>query len=114
MPFPAIVGVIPLGLNRVVVIIPTQPLISHSPFASNNHSVQPETPSLLSLNAPMPSTLNSFGQIATMDTLSWRTSRFGSEPEVAALIDVVEPFEPPAPGIATQQGRDSLAYRQRP
>jgi len=99
VPFPAIVEIIPLGLNRVVVIIPTQPLISRSPFASNNHFVQPETPSLVSPNTPMPSTLNSFGQIATMDSL-WRTSRFGSEPEVAALIDVVEPFEAPVPGNA--------------
>ena len=43
---------------------------------------------------------NSFGQIATMDTLLWRSSRFGSEPEIAALIDVVEPFEAPVPGNA--------------
>jgi len=99
VPFPAIVGVIPLGLNRVVVIIPTPPIISPSPFAANNHPVQPETPLLVELPAP-PSALNSFGQIATMDSLSWRTSRFGSEPEVAALVDVVEPFEAPVPGSA--------------
>ncbi len=99
VPFPAIVGVIPLGPSRVVVIIPTPPIISRSPFASNNHPVQPETPSLVELPAP-PSTLNSFGQVSTMDSLSGRTIRFASEPEVAALIDVVEPFEAPIPGIA--------------
>jgi hypothetical protein len=99
-PFPNIVVVVvPVGLSRVVVIVPT-PIISHSPFASNTHPVQPETPSSVGLPSPTPTTLNSFGQISTVDTLSWRTSRFGSEPEVAALIDVVEPFQAPVPGIA--------------
>ncbi len=97
-PFPNIVVVVvPVGPTRVVVIVPT-PIISHSPFASNNHPVQPETPSSVGLPSP-PSALNSFGQTSTMDSLSWRTSRFGSEPEVATLIDVVEPFEAADPGI---------------
>src|SRR5271157_5456587 len=61
----------------------------HQPLtvASNSHPVQPETPSSVSLPAPTPSTVNSFGQLSTVDSLSWRTSWFGSEPEVAALID---------------------------
>jgi Subtilase family len=96
-PFPPnTVIVVPLGPTRVVVIIPT-PIISHSPFASNNHPVQPETPSLVGLPTASPSTLNSFGQTTTEDSLSWRTNRFGSEPQVAALIDLVEPFQPPVP-----------------
>ncbi len=97
-PYPSIVVVVfPLGPTHVVVFIPPPP--THSLFASNNHFVQPETPSLLGLSTSTPSTLNSFGQIATMDTLLWR-GRFGSEPEIAALIDVVQPFEVPAPGAA--------------
>src|SRR5271157_4149892 len=76
---------------------------SHSPLASNSHPVQPETPSSVSLPAPTPSTLNSFGQLSTVDGLSWRTSRFGSEDEVAALIDVAEPFQAPVPAVAPNQ-----------
>ena len=83
----------------MIVFIPSPP-VTHSLFASNNHPVQPETPSAVSLNSTTPSTLNSFGQLATMDTLPGRTSRFGSDSEVASLIDVVEPFEVPIPGIA--------------
>ncbi len=98
-PFPPITVVIfPLGPTGVVVIVPT-PNISRSPFASNSHPVQPEAPSLVSLAAPT-STLNSFGQNATVDSLVGRISRFGSEPEVAALIDVVEPFQAPVPANA--------------
>ncbi|HMF36420.1 MAG TPA: hypothetical protein VKF17_07255 [Isosphaeraceae bacterium] len=90
---------VPVGLTRVVVMVPTT-TTSHSPLASNSHPVQPETPSSVSLPAPTPSTLNSFGQLSTVDSLSWRTSWFGSEPEVAALIDIVEPFQAPVPADA--------------
>ena len=99
-PFPSVaVVVIPLGPTHVIVFIPSPP-VTHSLFASNNHPVQPETPSAVSLNSSTPSTLNSFGQFATMDTLPGRTSRFASDFEVATLIDVVEPFEVPIPGAA--------------
>jgi hypothetical protein len=89
-----------------VLIVPI-PNISHSPFASNSHPVQPEAPSLVSLPAPTPSTLNSFGQISTVDSLAGRISRFGSEPEVAALIDVVEPFQAPVPANAPNKAATS-------
>ena len=99
-PFPInVVVVLPLGPTRVVIIVPT-PIVNHSPFASTSHPVQPETPSLVGLPAPTPSALNSFGQLATMDTLWWRSSWSGSEPELAALIDVVEPFQAPVPANA--------------
>jgi subtilase family serine protease len=102
VPFPTniVVVVVSIGSSSLVVIVPIT-IPSHPLFASNSHPVQPETPSPVSLPAPTPSTLNSFGQISTVDSLSWwRTSRFGSEPEVAALIDVVEPFQAPVPAIA--------------
>jgi hypothetical protein len=96
-PFPPVsVVVVPLGPTRVVLILPI-PNITHFPFPSNSHPVQPETNSQVSLPAPSPNALFSFGQIATDETLACRISRFGSEPEVAALIDVVEPFQVPAP-----------------
>jgi hypothetical protein len=100
-PFPTniVVVVVSIGANRLVVIVPIT-TTSHSLVAANTHPVQPETPTPVSLPAPTPSTLNSFGQLATVDSLSWRTSRFGSEDEVAALIDVVEPFQAPVPAVA--------------
>ena len=100
-PFPTniVVVVVSIGPSRLVVIVPIT-TTSHSLVASNIHPVQPETPTPVSLPAPTPSTLNSFGQLLTMDSLSWRTRRFGSEDEVAALIDVVEPFQAPVPGVA--------------
>ena len=53
-PFPPnTVIVVPLGPTRVVIIVPT-PIISHSPFASNTHPVQPETPSLVGLPVASP------------------------------------------------------------
>ena len=100
-PFPTniVVVVVSIGANRLVVIVPIT-TTSHSLVAANTHPVQPETPTPVSLPATTPSTLNSFGQLATVDSLSWRTSRFGSEDEVAALIDVVEPFQAPVPAVA--------------
>lgn len=106
-PFPSIVVIVfPLGPTHVVVFLSVPPP-NHSLFASNNHPVQPETPSLLGMSSGTPSTLNSFGQIATTDTLLWR-SRFGSEPEIAALIDVVEPLEAPLPGAAPNKASTPL------
>ena len=101
VPFPnnIVVVVVSIGSSRLVVIVPIT-TTSHSLVASNSHPVQFETPSPVSLPAPTPSTLNSFGQLSTVDSLSWRTSRFGSEDEVAALIDVVEPFQAPVPAVA--------------
>ena len=101
MPFPTniVVVVVSIGSNSFVVIVPIT-TTSHSLFASNSHPVQSETPTPAILPAPTPSTLNSFGQLSTVDSLPWRTSRFGSEDEVAALIDVVEPFQAPVSAIA--------------
>ena len=101
VPFPnnIVVVVVSIGSSRLVVIVPIT-TTSHSLVASNSYPVQFETPSPVSLPAATPSTLNSFGQLSTVDSLSWRTSRFGSEDEVAALIDVVEPFQAPVPAVA--------------
>ena len=101
VPFPnnIVVVVVSIGSSRLVVIVPIT-TTSHSLVASNSHPVQFETPSPVSLPAATPSTLNSFGQLSTVDSLSWRTSRFGSEDDVAALIDVVEPFQAPVPAVA--------------
>ncbi|MBV8313108.1 MAG: hypothetical protein JO344_22205, partial [Planctomycetaceae bacterium] len=100
-PFPnnIVVLVVSIGASRLVVIVPIT-TTSHSLVASNSHPLQSETPSPVSLPAPTPSTLNSFGQLLTVDSLSWRTSRLGSEDDVAALIDVVEPFQAPVPAVA--------------
>jgi len=98
--FPNVVVVIvTIGSSQVVVIVPAT-TTSNSLFATNSHPVQPQLPSPVSLPGPTLSTFGRFGQFSTVDSLTWRTNRSTSETEIAALIDVVEPFQVPVPAVA--------------
>jgi hypothetical protein len=92
------VVVVPVENTRVLVILPL--VSTPTPlFASTSHPVQ----SQVTLPGPSTQIFNTnllVGQTAAVDTLLAQRPRFRSEPELAALIDVVEPFQAPVPGDA--------------
>jgi hypothetical protein len=89
-----VVVIVPVGSHRVVVLVPvTPPLTAHSPFASGNHPVEAPVSTEVGLPLPTPTT---FGQDTTVDSLRNRPIRWDSGGEVAAVFDIVEPFQPPA------------------
>jgi len=89
-----VVVIVPVGSYRVVVLVPvTPPPTAHSPFASGNHPVEAPVSTEVSLPLPTPTT---FGQDTTVDSLRNRPIRWDSDGEVAAVFDIVEPFQPPA------------------
>ena len=110
-PFPVVVSnpvviIVPVGSSRVVVILPpvTQPTF---PLASNGHLVEPPVFTTTSLASLAFSPFSKFGQAGIVDSLMMRTSRFKPEPEAVALIDLIEPYQPPVP-VALPKAAASL------
>ncbi|MGO9596779.1 MAG: S8 family serine peptidase [Isosphaeraceae bacterium] len=101
-----VVVIVPVGSYRVVVLVPvTPPPTAHSPFASGNHPVEAPVSTEVSLPLPTPTT---FGQDTTVDSLRNRPIRWDSGGEVAAVFDIVEPFQPPA---SAPSGKSSAPAR---
>jgi hypothetical protein len=57
---------------------------------------------LISLPTPSQPGLNQFGQELLTEPMASRASRFSRETEVAALIDMIEPLQPP--GLRSSRG----------
>ena len=90
---PPVVVIIPIGSSRVVVFFP--PVVEPGwPFASSSHLVESFSSTSIELANPIFSPLSKFGQGGMMDSLTWlRTLRSSPDAEVAAVIDLVEPFQ---------------------
>ncbi|MBV8488479.1 MAG: S53 family peptidase [Planctomycetaceae bacterium] len=89
---PAVVVVIvPVGSYRTWVLIPVTPPPARSPFSSAHHPVQPQ----VSTEIGVPISTTSFGQDVIVDSVLTRPIRWNSDWELAAVFDLVEPFQPP-------------------
>ena len=92
-----VVIIISVGPSRVIVILPpvTQPTF---PLATNGHLVESPVFTTTGLASLAFSPFSKFGQAGIVDSLTMkRTTRFEQETDVAALIDLIEPFQPPVP-----------------
>ena len=102
-----VVIIVPVGSSRVVVILPpvTEPA---RPLASSSHLVEPAAFTSIELASPAFSPYSKFGQGGIVDSLTWlRSMRAAPDREVTALIDLVEPFQPPVP-VAVPRAAASL------
>jgi hypothetical protein len=91
-----VIIVVPVGSTQVLVFLPA-PINRPSLFASNNRPVQNQVSLSISLPSPSQTMFRQFGQDVREESLLTRPIRFSKETEVAALIDIVEPFQPAAP-----------------
>ena len=98
---PIVVGnvviiVVPVGSTQVLVVLP---LAGASGFAvaSSNHPVQAPVATPNPLAGSSATTLSRFGQDVANYGPTARSPRFSAEGEFAALIDIVEPFQPAPP-----------------
>jgi hypothetical protein len=103
-PLNIVVIVVPVGSTRIIVILPP-PVTNASLFASSSHPVQTQVLPLISLPTPSQPGLNQFGQELLTEPMASRASRFSRETEVAALIDMIEPLQPP--GLRSSRGSTS-------
>ena len=102
-----VVIIVPVGPSRVVIILPP---VMHptTRLSANNHLVEPLLASTTSSMANLAlSPYSKFGQGGIVDSLTMiRKTRFGDEMEVASLIDLIEPFQPPAPNALPKADAD--------
>jgi hypothetical protein len=98
-----VIVVVPSGSTQVLVFLPP-PINFAALFASLNRPVQPQPSPVVSLPAPNPIQSVVAGPGQPVDVPMSRPTRSSRDLDLAALIDIVEPFEPgepvPAPGNA--------------
>jgi len=113
-----VVIIVPVGPTRVVIILPPVPQ-PWMHLASNSRLVEPlvEQPSTSSMASLTLNPYSKFGQGGTFDILTMmRNARFGEGVEVASMIDLIEPFQPPVPdalpkAAASLPGHQEAAMR---